>query len=90
VGRVHERQTLGGLDHTKDELAREATGLLGHAEGADVVINLALTVEAPGREVGEDDGQIPVDQRPDLPGQPRFDGAGRIHQGRHRAQGAGG
>ena len=51
VDRVHERQAIGRLDDAEDELAGDASGLLVHPEGAEVVVHLRLAVGAHGGQV---------------------------------------
>jgi len=80
------RQTLGGLHHAKDELPGDAADLLVHAEGADVIVDRALSVDTHGGEVVEDDGQVAVDQRSDLFGQFDLDPLDMVHQRVHGAQ----
>jgi hypothetical protein len=59
---VHERQALGGLHDAQHELPGDAARLLVHAEGAEVVLDRALAMDAHGGQVVEDDGQVAVDQ----------------------------
>jgi len=83
---MHERQALGGLDDTEDELAGDATRLLVHAIGADVLFDLPFAVDAHGGQVIEDDRQITVDQGADLAGQLGLDPIDVVHQRIHGAQ----
>ena len=83
---MHERQAVRGLHDAEDELARDAADVLVHAEGAQIVVDLALAVDAHGGQVVEHRREILIDQRPDLPGQFRLEPVGVIHQCVHGAQ----
>ena len=65
---VQERQALGSLHDAEHELPGDAPGLLVHAEPADVIPDFAFAMDAHGGQITEDDGQVPVDERPDLAG----------------------
>ena len=86
MDRVHERQAFGGLHHAENELAGDAAHILVHAEGAQVVRDLSLAVDAHGGQVVEDHGKVLIDQRADLSGQLDFHPLGAIHQRIHRAK----
>ena len=60
--RVHERQPIGGLHDAEHELAGDAAALLVHAVCAEIILDGAFAMDADGRQVVEDDGQIAVDQ----------------------------
>jgi hypothetical protein len=86
MNRVHERQAFGGLYHAQNELARDAAGLLVHAEGTQVILNRPFAMDAHRGQVVEDDGEIPVDQGAYLPRQSLFNRIRMIHQRVHGAQ----
>jgi hypothetical protein len=83
---MHERQPLGGLYDAEDELAGDSTGLLVHAKGAYVLLDLRFTVDAHGGQVVEDDGQVTVDQGADLFGQLGLHPVYIVHERVHGAQ----
>lgn len=63
---MHQRQTLGGLHDTEDELAGDAAGLFVHAIGANILFSLAFAVDAHSGQVIEDHRQLLIDQGADL------------------------
>lgn len=83
---VHERQSFESMDHAEHELAGNTASLLVHPEGTQVVVHLALAVDAYSGEIVEHHGQVPVDLRPDLAGECRLHGLCVIHQRVHRPQ----
>ncbi len=83
---MHERQAFGGLHDAKHELAGDAARLLVHAVGADVVVDLAFAVDAYGRQVVKDHGQIAIHEGTDLAGQPGLHAIDIVHQRVHGAQ----
>jgi hypothetical protein len=86
VNGMHERQPIGGLRHAEHELARDPTGLLVHAIGAEIVVNSAFTMDPHRGQIVEDDGQVVIHERPDLPCQLALDPVGMIDQRVHRPQ----
>lgn len=83
---MHQRQTFGRLHHAEHELALDAASFLVHAERAEIVCDLALTVNADRGQVVEHHRQLLVEHRPQLRRNARFDGLRPIHQCIHRAQ----
>ncbi|OIQ72076.1 hypothetical protein GALL_463030 [mine drainage metagenome] len=86
VNGVHQREPFGGLHDAKDELPLYAAGLFVQAEGAQIVVNLPLTMDAHGGQVVEDNRQIPIHERADLTGKFDLHHFSMIHQRIHRAQ----
>ncbi len=56
--RVHEWQPLGRLNHAEHELARDAAGFLVHAVGAQIVRNVAFTVNPDRGQIIEHHRQL--------------------------------
>lgn len=55
---MHQRQALGGLYDAQDKLAGDAAGLFVHAIGADVLLDLAFSVDAHGGQFQSTRGRI--------------------------------
>ncbi|CUH39351.1 hypothetical protein JSE7799_02075 [Jannaschia seosinensis] len=86
VDRMQERQSFCGLDHAEDELPGDAAAFLVHAEGAQIVGNLPLAVNAHSGQVVEHDRKVSIDQGAELAAQRGLDGIKVVHQGVHGAQ----
>ena len=83
---MHERQAVGGLHDAEHELPGDPAALLVHAEGAQVVRDMPFAMDAHGGQVVENDGELVIDQRPDLPSQFHLDPLAMVHQRIHGAQ----
>ena len=83
---VHQRQAVCGLDHAEHELPGDTAGFLVHAEGTQIVVDLASAMDADCGQVIEHDREITIDQGPDLARQRAFDSVRMIHESIHGAQ----